>query len=533
MMHRNSLTQGLLALITRRLGRKLHRFVCSERGMTLPLLAISMVAITGMVGMAIDTGRMQLVQSKLQFSLDAAGLAGGSTVSTSSLNSEVSKYLATNFNGYLGATLTGSSVTSSNNNTVFNLSATATLPTTFMSVVGVSQITVTANSQITRAVTGLELVMVLDNTGSMNNSAGGSSSKIQALQTASNTLINTLFGGQSTSTNGKLWVGIVPFSQAVNIGTSSPAWMDTTYDNAIATMPVSQGPGWGPTSWAGCVDARQNGYDVTEDAPSSGNTSTLFRQYYWPSDNINYGSPYNNQPNSNYNKWATPTYKRCLGASCTTVTGSCSTSGGHTCTIISYTYASPLDTVTQGPNDLCPQQVTPMTNSATTLTAAINKMTAQGDTLINQGLQWGWFMLSPSWRGQWGGTMGANNLPLNYNTQGMNKAIVLLTDGENTIDNTSHGNYWFLENNRLGTTNGTSAVTELNNRTLQLCTAMKAKGIYIYTIALGTDTTADSLALLQNCATAPNYFFNSPSTSQLQSIFSAIGDSLSNLRVSQ
>ena len=85
------------------LGARVRRFIHADDGMTLPLLAVSMVAMAGMTGIAIDTARMQLVQSKLQFSLDAAGLAGGSTVSTSSLNSEVSKYLNANFNGYLGA----------------------------------------------------------------------------------------------------------------------------------------------------------------------------------------------------------------------------------------------------------------------------------------------------------------------------------------------------------------------------------------------------------------------------------------------
>lgn len=158
--------------------RFIRNFARSESGMTLPLLAISMVAITGMTGIAIDTARAQLVQSKLQFSLDAAGLAGGSTVSTVNLNSEVEKYLLVNFNGYLGATLTGTNVATSNNNAVINLSATATLPSTFLSVIGVNTITVNATSQISRAVTGLELVMVLDNTGSMTNSAGGGVSKI-------------------------------------------------------------------------------------------------------------------------------------------------------------------------------------------------------------------------------------------------------------------------------------------------------------------------------------------------------------------
>ena len=513
----------------RTISQKLRGFARSESGMTLPLLAASMIAVTGMVGIAVDTGRMQLVQSKLQFSLDAAGLAAGSTVNTAALNTEISKYLGANFNGYLGATLTGTSATVDATNTVITLSASAQLPTTFMNIVGITTINVTADSQISRAITGLELVLVLDNTGSMNSSAGQGISKIQALKTAATTLVDTLFASNPPA--GKLWVSVVPFSQAVNIGTSHADWMNTTYSTSLATMPITTGPGWGSTSWIGCVDARQNGKDVTDDPPSSGDT--LFNQYYWPSDNINYGSPYNNQSNSGNNSWATPTYQRCKSGSCTTVSGSCSTSGGRTCTLSGYTYASPLNTTTQGPNYMCPQAITPMTNTKATLTNAINAMVAQGNTVINQGLEWGWNMLSPRWRGLWGGTMNANALPLDYNTNGMQKAVVLLTDGVNTIDNSSHGAYWFLHNNLLGTTSSATAVTTLDNRTQQLCTAMKAKGIYIYTIALGTDTTTASLNLLKNCATAQNYYFNSPSTSQLQSVFNAIGDSLSNLRVSK
>ncbi len=517
------------------LCKKFQQFLRSERGMTLPLTALSMVAAVVLSGIAVDTGRAQMVQSKLQFSLDAAGLAAGSTVSTSTLNTEVAKYLNANFNGYMGSTLTGSSVVANSANTTFTLSATATVPSTFMGVVGVNTITVTANSQISRAVTGLELVMVLDNTGSMADSAGGSTSKIQALQTAANTLVTTLFGGASTSTNGKLWVGIVPFSQAVNVGTTHTTWMNTTFDNAISTMPVTQGPGWGTTSWSGCVDARQSGYDVTDDPPSSSNTNTLFDTYYWPSDNLTYGSPYNNTPNAAYNDWATPVYNKCVtsrGHTTCSSSSSCTANSSTTCTITSYTYPSNMGTSTEGPNLLCPQQVTPMTNSATTLTTAINGMVAQGDTVISEGMAWGWRMLSPRWQGQWGGTMNANNLPLAYNTTGMIKALVLVTDGENTIDNTAHGAYWFLENNRVGSTNSTTAVSDMDSKTLSICTAMKAQGIYIYTIGLGTDGGINT-AELQSCATAVNYAFTSPTTTQLSGIFSAIGDSLSNLRVSK
>ncbi|MFY9287200.1 MAG: Flp pilus assembly protein TadG, partial [Alphaproteobacteria bacterium] len=196
-------------------------------------------------------------------------------------------------------------------------------------------------------------------------------------------------------------------------------------------------------------------------------------------------------------------------------------------------YATPLNTSAQGPNLLCPQEVTRMTTNKTTLTNAINGMVADGNTVINQGLQWGWNMISPRWRGMWGGTMNSNSLPLDYHTKGMNKAVVLLTDGENTIDNMNHSAYWYLADGRLGTTSSSAAVTQLNTRTAQLCTAMKAQGIYIYTIALGTGVTTTAKNMLKACATAENYYFNSPGTAQLQTVFSAIGDSLSNLRVSK
>ena len=327
----------------------------------------------------------------------------------------------------------------------------------------------------------------------------------------------------------------MPFSQAVNIGTGHPTWMDTTYDTALSSMPVTQGPGWGNTSWVGCVDARQNGYDITDDPPSTTATNTLFQQYYWPSDNLAYGSPYNNTPNANYNNWATPIYNKCVtsrGNTTCSSRSSCTPSGTTTCTLTGYNYASPLDQTTQGPNLLCPQQVTPMTNSATTLTSAISSMTAQGDTLISEGMAWGWRMLSPRWQGQWGGTMNSNNLPLAYNTPGMAKAVVLLTDGENTIDNTAHGAFWYLENGRAGSTSSSSATTNLDNKVLSICTALKNQGVYVYTIGLGTSGGINT-AELQSCATAKNYYFASPTTTQLQSIFSAIGDSLSNLRVSK
>ncbi len=58
-------------------------------------------------------------------------------------------------------------------------------------------------------------------------------------------------------------------------------------------------------------------------------------------------------------------------------------------------------------------------------------------TLINQGLIWAWRSLSPNWQGYWkepSGTPLPNNLPLSYTTDGSSKAVVVMTDGLNFLE---------------------------------------------------------------------------------------------------
>lgn len=444
--------------------RMARYFLRSEQAAIMPLIGLSLLAIIGSVGIAVDTGRAQLAQSKLSSSLDAAGLAGGATVNTVNLTSEVTKYLNANFQNYMDATITDISVTTNSDNSIIYLSATATMPTTFMRVLGNDSVEIAASAEITRETKGLELVLVLDNTGSM---AG---QPLLDLQNASYSLIDILFGNNETIED--LWVGVVPFSQAVNIGSSRSSWLDGTSFN------------WGITSWGGCVDARLSGQDVT-DTPPAGN---LFRAYYWPDDGNN-------------------DWRRDDG-----------------------TYRS--ITSTRGPNKNCPAALTPMTSSKTTVETAIAAMQARGNTHINLGAVWGWRMLSPLWRGLWGGEMDSNSLPLDYNAPLMNKAVIIMTDGENTMSNSTRTAYWYLSNGRLGTTNQSAAVTALDSRLSQVCTAMKNNNIIVYTVAFN-DPGTNVENLLRNCATQPEFYFDSPNGEELQQAFRMIGDSLSNLRVSK
>jgi hypothetical protein len=57
-------------------------------------------------------------------------------------------------------------------------------------------------------------------------------------------------------------------------------------------------------------------------------------------------------------------------------------------------------------------------------------------TLINQGLVWGWRTVSENWRGRWENNTGTadSTLPLDYSTVGSSKAVVVMTDGLNFLE---------------------------------------------------------------------------------------------------
>ena len=72
--------------------------------------------------------------------------------------------------------------------------------------------------------------------------------------------------------------------------------------------------------------------------------------------------------------------------------------------------------------------------SKATVDAALDGMGAwsRGGTSGNEGLAWGWRVLSPRWRGLWGGDT-PNARPLDYDAADTDKVVVMLTDGNNEV----------------------------------------------------------------------------------------------------
>lgn len=240
------------------LGHCRH-LVAAKDGVVGVTFALSLIPLLLSVGLSIDLGRAYIVKQHLTNTTDAAGLAIGSAIDANTTNAQIQAVLDNFFNanfpsGSLG-TVTSSSYTY--NGTIITVSAQAEVETTFMKIASINSMSVSATSEITRQENNLELVMVLDNTGSMN-----SSGKIGDLKTAANSLIDILFGTDTVSS--QVQIGLVPFSGTVNIGTSNASYISNS------------------SGWNGCVLAQTSPDDMNDNytgpwdpLSSSGCPSTL------------------------------------------------------------------------------------------------------------------------------------------------------------------------------------------------------------------------------------------------------------------
>jgi Flp pilus assembly protein TadG len=84
-----------------------------------------------------------------------------------------------------------------------------------------------------------------------------------------------------------------------------------------------------------------------------------------------------------------------------------------------------------------------------------------------------------------------------------------------------------------GATNNTNGKPLLDEEVAEACVAIKADGVRLYTIAF-TGAAANSIAMLQTCASDPNQtFFNAPTQADLQAAFTTIAQDLNKIRVAQ
>ena len=189
--------------------QQLRCFWREQTGNIAVIFALALIPIVIGSGAAVDFSRAYMVKSRLSHAIDQAGLAVGSSNPSSDLNDVLNRYFAANYpTEKLGVP---ANPVMTINDGVIEISATADVETAFLKLIGMNSITVAANSQIVRETTGIEVVLVLDNTGSMSQSG-----KIDALRVAAQDMVDILFEDEQNPE--KIFMGLVPFVATVNIG---------------------------------------------------------------------------------------------------------------------------------------------------------------------------------------------------------------------------------------------------------------------------------------------------------------------------
>ena len=515
------------------LFKTLTAFLGDRRGNVAMIFALSLVPVSMLAGGAVDLNQAMNARSRLAHALDAAALAVG--VNTSLSNADALRiandFMAANYPDNRIGTVTSITVTQDTDSDTVTVTGQARIDTIILGLAGIDHITVGWESEVQRARQRLELVMVLDNTGSM----GGS--KIRSLRDSAELLTEILFDAADEPEDVR--IGLVPFAATVNVGTEyerewwldpdalSPQHGEWAGPNGVAEIETCSGWGWRRrceteeieinhwdlfdelrnADWQGCVEARAIPHDIEDTAPSTGNPETLFVPYFAPDEPDNsyyYANDYLDDE-----------------------------TGGDTeermANIEKYENASVWSSY---PNRSCTTTpITPLTSTQRTIENAIDDMDANGTTNIPNGIGWGVRVISPGEPF----TQGTG-----YDDDEVIKAMVILTDGDNVMTGrytdlmSDYEAYGYARDGRLGvvSSSGNTLSNALDDRTEAACDYAKAQGIRVYTITFQVNSSS-TRDMMRDCASHPSLYFDSPSNEALRDTFEMIAGDLTNLRLSR
>jgi len=538
----------------------LRLFLQDRRASVVPMFALAIIPVIGLVGAAVDYSRANSIRSGVQGALDATALAMARlapTLTETELKTQASAYFSALFSRPDAKNVDVNAVYTTTNGSTLTITATGKMDTTFTRVMGYTEINIGSSATIKWGNQRLRVALVLDTTGSM-----ASAGKIDALKTATKNLLDQLKA--AATTDGDVYVSIIPFSKDVNVGTSnhSASWLlwddatDKSWDGANGTCSKS---GYSPRSVCQTQGTCSLSGNTTQSTCTAAGTCSL-SSYTSQNTCTSAGTCSNpgqtsesgctSEPactNSDYTRrrrcedhggtwglgtWTPGTWT--AGAWTPSTWTPKSHSANWNGCVTDRGNATPPGT-TEG-ND---QKVTtPTTGDATTLfypeqysncspemmglsfnwtamKTAVNGLYPSGSTNQPIGLVWGWQSLVG------GGPLTMPTKDANYVYK---EVIILLSDGLNTQDR------WYG--------NGSDVSTSVDNRMyyasgggIGTCKNIKDTGITVYTIQVNTGGDPES-ALLRNCA-SDGKFVMLTTASQIVTTFQQIGTVLSQLRIAR
>ena len=542
------------------IGRRMRGFASAEEGSML-VFGMSLLLIMLMIGgMSVDLMRYEQRRTLLQQTTDRAVLAAASLTQRLTPTSVVTDYFE---KASLGQYLKGVEVTDLRNSRTVRANAEAELKPFFMQMMGINTLDVPAASTAEERISNVEIVMVLDVSGSMNEPTSGTT-KIAALRAAAKEFVDAV---KANDVQNLITITIVPYNAQVNI----PAVLRDKYN--ITDLHGRAG--------VNCVEFPQSAFDTLTIA-----RATAYPMYAF--SDLTGGTT----QNANYVPWN-------------------DASQGRMNPNASYCRDVPANVV-RLPSD-----------NAAQLKAWINGLTAAGNTSTTLGMKWGVAMLDPVARPMMAELIGAGQIPAAYAGRPFNwdhpdtmKVIIVMTDGDHVEHvrindgyrtgpspiwkSSGDGNYsihhvanrplvaganeyyvphnntwqatpwdsgagaaqqnwqqvwqsqrlkwvaWQLYARALGTSGATRTSTfntwmntfrstwmpeaTMDTNMLTSCTQAKDQGVVVYGIAF--EAPPQGQAVINGCASSPAYYYNAQGL-EIQSAFRSIASNISQLRLTQ
>ena len=538
----------------------LKRFWAAQDG-SLTILAFTLFLLMVMMGgLAVDLMRYEQTRTTLQNTLDRATLASAALTQTLDPKTVVADYFTkAGMDKYLKRVIVSEGVNFRN---VTADAAAATDPY-FLHLIGKDKLDALGHSMAEQRVTNVEIMLVLDVSGSM-----ASNSKLVNLKTAANEFVDTVL---SSDAEHKISIGLVPFNGQVNIGPDLRAqYTGLTDDPGVTNVQ--------------CVDMPSTVYDATALPTNTAMSMTAHADTYSGTNQTNAWVAYTD---TNY------------------------AIGYHVTNNAGNVWCPPI----AGNIIRLPAQ------SISTLQGQINGLSAIGATSINAGLKWGLALMDPSAAAMYTQLIGAGKMavalsgrPYSFTDPEAMKVIVLMTDGEHfaeervnaaykgatlspiwksnvdgnySIQHTSvSGNQWWVPHlsrfqavkwtnssntltatqqswqqvwgsmrlsyvawqfyaRALGSTTSARNIeyanqmlafrsktptTTMDSQLQQICGLAKGQAVIVYGIAFEAPTNGQTQ--IRNCSTSAAHYFNA-SGLQIRTAFRAIASNISQLRLTQ
>jgi hypothetical protein len=301
--------------------------------------------------------------------------------------------------------------------------------------------------------------------------------------------------------------------------------------------------------WKGCVEARMEPYDVSDDPPVMSSPRSLWPIYFWP-DSADFFEIQSPPGSGNTVRLSSPdpyiVNNYLADTPFISDTDLEQNSWGRTYSVLKYDNKTASFSETppfnSGPNKACPDPIQPLTSDYGLVSARISGLNYYEGSGTNgaDGVAWAWRALSPTAPFEEGAAYGE-----------VNKFIVLLSDGSNELlrdipletgipleqQNTSpflshYTAYGYLRHGRFQAETFAAAAHYLDGRMLLACRNAKATGIEIFTIGFGIDN-EHSRSVLRECATSPSHALDIARSGDLKAAFVSIAQRITRLHLTR